>query len=904
MPTEHTSSKPSDAPGWKKDLRLLRRKGAKKRQAGPSSKTNGRVQTPVQRYGNESFENGLEKFSTPHFNTVSYSTPPRTRSPRVNLQQSDEGIFKDLSDSIINRSFENRQGDRGNKQVGLAYNERAGYDSDVEIGSGGNETNEAVQFSDIDEAHPFKVAVSPLPVKASVDASAPLDANSSLVDDTRGIMDDGELWSRDDYGGGPKHSSEKAVSESKQKNGMFPEVARVKMTANGPTPSSKAPMSKARLDEVSTGKAPTDNSKAGGEKKSFMRRMLGSLTNRKKSSKQTSLPEISKPHRSEKLPKGKETGIIDHHRKSAQSEPEETTKLETIEAGDDVERVPICEGVEAKEDCVSRKVESIDFAAKEPSEGVKQSEEDTSFDFAAEDADSFGDKPMWRSDMADSSGSDSDQDDAVEEKHSTESVEGKKMSELEFRPRESAAKSNGFDDLGPKEDEWKIARSADGQVYFYHRKSRKTQWTVPEDGRIVNASDFPEIRVRAQRHAEANSFVQDIDDDAQLEAASSADINVKKIKEKSADNIEMDPARKLHFGSRSVNDIEDGVELHDAFNKLSRDYAEDPRMKISPSAAIAGRMFAIKQAAVVLLSASPRSVAELHCPYCSAKGPREHFVNHLQTCPSLTSYLCTSPSRMNPTISFDNIEASDQMGLNALKWEQSNYDDNADSRKHLAQGGGFRTPVKKFLNDDEFSFENDYAEVESLKSNGSPSDVKLYPCEHCDRTFAYSRLAVHQRVCQKIFGEKRVPYDAGRARLKGTPFRHHNPASHSVSQPPKIRRSSRNEMKEDYTGDDTFDSPARSSKMLTPNVEKYEKRPATTGSKIEKVKCPFCKVVTRKKDLSSHFLKCKRQKESRNVVWGAAKDRQEHQFWSASRPRTRSRHYLAQTPSVSELPAV
>ena len=74
MPTEHTSSKPSDAPGWKKDLRLLRRKGAKKRQAGPSSKTNGRVQTPVQRYGNESFENGLEKFSTPHFNTVSYST--------------------------------------------------------------------------------------------------------------------------------------------------------------------------------------------------------------------------------------------------------------------------------------------------------------------------------------------------------------------------------------------------------------------------------------------------------------------------------------------------------------------------------------------------------------------------------------------------------------------------------------------------------------------------------------------------------------------------------------------------------------------------------------------------------------------------------------------------------------
>ena len=32
----------------------------------------------------------------------------------------------------------------------------------------------------------------------------------------------------------------------------------------------------------------------------------------------------------------------------------------------------------------------------------------------------------------------------------------------------------------------RVARSEAGKLYFYHRKTRKTQWHMPEDGIIVN----------------------------------------------------------------------------------------------------------------------------------------------------------------------------------------------------------------------------------------------------------------------------------------------------------------------------------------------------------------------------------------------------------------------------------
>ena len=60
------------------------------------------------------------------------------------------------------------------------------------------------------------------------------------------------------------------------------------------------------------------------------------------------------------------------------------------------------------------------------------------------------------------------------------------------------------------------------------------------------------------------------------------------------------------------------------------------------------------------------------------------------------------------------------------------------------------------------------------------SPVELHPCRHCSRTFAAGRLEVHERVCQRIFGEKRHKYDALNKRTHDTPFR---PTTiHSCSQ--------------------------------------------------------------------------------------------------------------------------
>ena len=87
---------------------------------------------------------------------------------------------------------------------------------------------------------------------------------------------------------------------------------------------------------------------------------------------------------------------------------------------------------------------------------------------------------------------------------------------------------------------------------------------------------------------------------------------------------------KLHFHSasgdvteasvgdaNSTNNVTDHSFGSNRTNNNSTMLFDDPRSKISPSAVMTGRMFAVKQAAMVLLSASPSTVTKFHCPYCS-----------------------------------------------------------------------------------------------------------------------------------------------------------------------------------------------------------------------------------------------------------------------------------------------
>ena len=245
-----------------------------------------RVQTPVQRYGHDSFEKGSTKPTTPHFDAGRYSTPPRTRSPKRSKLTDDSQLLQDLSDSLIKR----RSRDDGTGNIdspSTIYNQEVESDSEVEIGSGSSEPgNEGARTKD--DKHPFKVAVSPLPMKASVDiARENGDANNSLVDDTKGIMDERVVWADATGNNGRSKRSkpsnidaETILHRSTPDDVNLPKIRRMKMSADGPTPGSKINFPK--IHGIS--RSPDENleNHQSENERDRMKRMLGSLQRRKK----------------------------------------------------------------------------------------------------------------------------------------------------------------------------------------------------------------------------------------------------------------------------------------------------------------------------------------------------------------------------------------------------------------------------------------------------------------------------------------------------------------------------------------------------------------------------------------------------------------------------------------------
>ena len=158
-----------------------------------------------------------------------------------------------------------------------------------------------------------------------------------------------------------------------------------------------------------------------------------------------------------------------------------------------------------------------------------------------------------------------------------------------------------------------------------------------------------------------------------------------------------------------------------------------------------GRMFAVKQAAMVLLSASPSTVAKFHCPYCGDYVERKYFVAHLQACDRLNSYINTSPSRHKnsagksngtndpPSTLADagenNYESKSDSGPVSIRWGPDHIVTPSKNNIRPSTTPGYRTPIQEINR----SSDN---ESEESKSNSSPGDVTLYPCGHCGRTFA------------------------------------------------------------------------------------------------------------------------------------------------------------------------
>ena len=194
--------------------------------------------------------------------------------------------------------------------------------------------------------------------------------------------------------------------------------------------------------------------------------------------------------------------------------------------------------------------------------------------------------------------------------------------------------------------------------------------------------------------------------------ATTANVMVQSYKTPSSRNpnetpLASDPSRKLHFHSasgdvteasvgdaNSTNNVTDHSFGSNRTNNNSTMLFDDPRSKISPSAVMTGRMFAVKQAAMVLLSASPSTVTKFHCPYCSDCVERKYFVAHLQACDSLNRYINTSPSRHKNSVSTSN--STNDPPSTSSDAVENNYESKSDSGPvSIRWGGSYCYPIEK-----------------------------------------------------------------------------------------------------------------------------------------------------------------------------------------------------------------
>ena len=229
----------------------------------------------------------------------------------------------------------------------------------------------------------------------------------------------------------------------------------------------------------------------------------------------------------------------------------------------------------------------------------------------------------------------------------------------------------------------------------------------------------------------------------------------------------------------------------------------------------------IRQAAATLMAVSPAAphgakamaqhVSTLYCPYCGDPTQRSHLLEHLESG-------CSGVAKaVRDTAEKEDEDHHQQQQQQQQQQEKQQTDKRRTTtatsprseerrRQRPATSMGYRTPEKSHTLSNNGNVDN----VENVRPNNwtggsvglptnhshtsSPmqeqqqiqqqvdpqqlheveeddSTMQLRPCSHCQRTFATGRLEIHERVCQRIFGEKRHTYDALNKRTHDTPFR-------------------------------------------------------------------------------------------------------------------------------------
>ena len=199
----------------------------------------------------------------------------------------------------------------------------------------------------------------------------------------------------------------------------------------------------------------------------------------------------------------------------------------------------------------------------------------------------------------------------------------------------------------------------------------------------------------------------------------------------------------------------------------------------------------IRQAAATLMAVSPaapngtskaQTVSTLYCPYCGDPTQRSHLLEHLESGCSGVVKAVRDAEQEQKEQEETPAAASTSVSASSRRPPRSE-----ERRRRPTTSIGYRTPEKSQRPASQKNSENvkpnnwtggkkNYENIENVGNQNSQgeeegSPMELHPCQHCRRTFAKERLVIHERICHKVFGEKRHTYDALHKRTHDTPFR-------------------------------------------------------------------------------------------------------------------------------------
>eukprot|EP00948_MAST-09A_sp_MAST-9A-sp1_P001070 g1070.t1 len=443
--------------------------------------------------------------------------------------------------------------------------------------------------------------------------------------------------------------------------------------------------------------------------------------------------------------------------------------------------------------------------------------------------------------------------------------------------------------------QWKMAQSSEGKIYYYNRETRESQWEKPTGpGVVILQSPYLQSPIVSARKDPKDVEIKQLKDMIEMLTLQLGTAQAK--------IISLEQQNKILEERINSNDIIESFKMDDKDSMIDNaNYLEEE-----------------EQDNYQEIEKSSNQVVEKHI------------------------------QEVNADMSMNGLNPVYEQGLTQYNEQDDNQEPHVKGNESL-DGPKIDTSMTTTM--EEETAQQNKSFVDTKPSTSIPEEAEiaedatdentLVPCPECGRTFLKHRLEVHARVCRRIFQEKRIPFDSMQRRLKDTPNRtvvcagaHRCPicstsfvnddalsAHMTVCRQTRLstsvkRRRARNDYfspmaalkgsqqqlgdKMDKAAMDSLEDirtppPAqqddsqvvRHSKSAPPNNSKSatfhelrtsdilgegskteEKKPRTrVRSPSKKMKkCPFCKVEVHAKKLSAHLLKCKQQKKSRELT--------------------------------------